>query len=413
MKTVEQLPRMSFCEETFLQRAISETLEDPVFQRAISETIEVPGHQRRPTQLCNDILNQPLRDGKRESESLFKVLCYDTTAWVAEAFEPALEEFNKKRGIYDHKLHMDFTPDRLSGSTVMKAAGYHAVCLFVNCTADERVLKTLRLMGVEMIALRCAGYDGVDTEAAKALGLTVARVPAYSPYAVAEHAVALLLAINRRIAAASARVSSANFTLEGLLGFDINGKTVGVMGTGKIGQILCNIMLGFGVNLLCYDVYESEEVKKAGGTYVSKEELYRHSDIIFLMMPLLPATYHTINEQALKQMKPGVVLINTSRGGLVDTKAVLKAVQEDKEMRVAMDVYEKEKDYFFQDWSERPIEDPMLKQLLEEENVMLTAHQAFFTEEAVDKIVSTTLENLLAFWDGETLHGHPNSCLPK
>jgi len=391
--TTEPLRQMDFIEETVLRRAISET------PQLFSEGIV-------------DSLTAAIDDCKQwQSEHVCKVLCFDTTSWVAEAFGPALEEFNKKPGIV--MIDMDFTPDRLDERTARKAAGYHAVCLFVNDTANYQVLKTLSLMGVKMIALRCAGYDGVDTETAKAFGLTVARVPAYSPYAVAEHAIALLLAVNRRIATASARVKTANFTLDGLMGFDIHGKTVGVMGTGKIGQILCNIMLGFGVNLLCYDVYESEEVKKAGGAYVSKEELYRNADIIFLMLPLCPATHHTINEEAIEQMKPGVILINTSRGGLLDTKAVLEALQMGIIGSCGMDVYENEQDYFFQDWSARRIQDPVLLQLLEEKNLVLTAHQAFFTREAVDKIVSTTLENLMAFHNGETGHGHPNSCLPK
>jgi D-lactate dehydrogenase len=269
-------------------------------------------------------------------------------------------------------------------------------------------------MGVRMVALRCAGFDRVDMRAALAYGFTVARVPAYSPYAVAEHAASLLMAVNRKIAKASARVKMANFTLDGgLMGMDIHGKSIGVMGTGKIGQILCEICLGFTpAKLLCYDVYEADSVKQKGGVYVSKEELYRESDIIFLMMPLLPATYHAIDDAAIELMKPGVILVNTSRGGLVDTAAVLRGLQSGKIGGVGMDVYEHEQQYFFQDWSARTIADTNLVNLLGQHNVVLTAHQAFFTKEAVDSIVDTTLQNLLEFANGKTGFNHPNNCIP-
>jgi len=196
------------------------------------------------------------------------------------------------------------------------------------------------------------------------------------------------------------------------MGMDIHGKTVGVMGTGKIGQILIDIVLGFGANIICYDVYESDDVKQKGGKYVSKEEIYKNSDVIFLMMPLLKPTYHTIDKEAIKQMKPGVFIINTSRGGLVDTKALLKGLQSGIIGGVGMDVYEHEQMYFFQDWSARNIQDPDLVALLGETNVVLTAHQAFFTKEAIDKIISTTLQNLKDFKNGETGLSHPNNCIP-
>lgn len=356
-------------------------------------------------------------DASRQKK-LVKVLCYDTTSWVSEGFKPAVEAFNEKEG--EEKgdaavaIHMDFTTERLSEQSATYAAGYDAVCLFVNDDASEQVLQTLSLLGVGMLSLRCAGFDRVDTKAATAFQLTVARVPAYSPYAVAEMAIALLLAVNRKIAKASARVKMANFTLDaGLMGMDIYGKNVGIMGTGKIGQILVNIMSGFGANILAYDVFESEDVKKAGGTYVSKEEIYQKCDIIFLMMPLLKPTYHTINEEAIQQMKKGTILINTSRGGLVDTKAVLKGLQAGILAGVGMDVYEHEQAYFFQDWSARHIKDQDLLALIGENNVVLTAHQAFFTKEAVDKIVDTTLHNIADYKRGKTGQSHPNNCLPK
>lgn len=283
----------------------------------------------------------------------------------------------------------------------------------MNDTASAEVLQTLSLLGVKMIAMRCAGFDRVDTKAAKAFGMTVARVPAYSPYAVAEMAVALLMAVNRKIHKASNRVKMANFTLDaGLLGMDIHGKTVGVMGTGKIGQIMCDIMLGFGVNLLCYDVFENQGIKDKGGVYVTKEEIFAQSDILMLAMPLIKPTYHTINMETLDQLKPGVLLINTSRGGLVDTKALLKGLQSGVIGGVGMDVYENEQEYFFQDFSAKIIHDEDLMSLLGNNNVVLTAHQAFFTQEAVDQIVKTTLTNLDDFGSGKRGQDHPNNCIP-
>ncbi len=352
---------------------------------------------------------------ERQSEAkVCRVFCYDATSWVTEGFKPAVEEFNKRFEKEGYSIEMEFTTERLSQNTAIFAAGYNAVCLFVNDEASGSILQTLSLMGVRMIAMRCAGFDRVDTKAARAFGMTVARVPAYSPYAVAEMAVALLMAVNRKINKASNRVRMANFTLDsGLMGMDIHGKTVGVMGTGRIGQILCKIMLGFGVKLLCHDVHENEDVIKAGGLYVDKETIFQQSDILFLMMPLLPATQHTINMDMLPKLKKGVILINTSRGGLVDTKALLKGLQDEIIAGVGMDVYEHEQEYFFQDWSGRNVKDTDLVALLGNNQVVLTAHQAFFTKEAVDKIVSTTIDNLHDFYHkGLSGQSHPNNCIP-
>lgn len=349
-------------------------------------------------------------DGK-----VLKVLCYDTTSWVSDGFTHALDEFNQIHKEEDgYTITMEYTTERLNEQSATFAAGYEAVCLFVNDTANATVLRTLSLLGVKMIAMRCAGFDRVDTKAARAYGLTVARVPAYSPYAVAEMAVALLMSVIRKIHKASNRVKMANFTLDsGLMGVDIYGKTVGVMGTGKIGAILCNIMLGFGANLICYDVFENDEVKRAGGKYVSQDEIFAKSDILFLMMPLLPPTYHTINFDVLPKLKKGVVLINTSRGGLIDTKALLKGLHDGIISGVGADVYENEQEFFFQDWSARNIPDADLVALMGHNNVVLTAHQAFFTKEAVDKIVDTTLENFHDYYcKGLTGHHHPNNCIP-
>jgi D-lactate dehydrogenase len=351
------------------------------------------------------------------SGPILKVLCYDTTSWVSNGFQPAIKAFNKmmkeEEGGQAMEIAMSFTEERLSPQSAAYAAGYKAVCTFVNDTAGAQVIRTLSILGVEMIAQRAAGFDRIDTKAAKAFGITVARVPAYSPYAVAEMAIALLMAVNRKVTRASNRVKMHNFTLdEGLMGMDIFGKTVGVMGTGKIGAILCNIILGFGAKLICFDVFENDAVKLAGGSYVTQEEIYAQSDVLFLMMPLLPPTKHTINKDMLSKLKKGVILINTSRGGLVDTKALLDGLHSGIISGVGMDVYENEQEYFFQDWSARQVQDPDLVALLGNNNVVLTAHQAFFTQEAVDKIISTTLENLRAFASGKTGLEHPNNCLP-
>jgi D-lactate dehydrogenase len=345
----------------------------------------------------------------KNKKKVLKVLCYDTTSWVKENFEPAVESFNEEDGT-DLKVEMDYTQDRLDAKTAKFAAGYDAVCLFVNDTADAETLWILSMCGVKMIAMRCAGFDRVDLTTCKTFGMSVARVPAYSPYAVAEHAIALLMSVNRRITVASARVKMADFTLDSsLLGMDIHGKNVGVMGTGKIGQILCRIINGFGANLLAYDVFESDDVKSMGGKYVSQEEIFKNCDVIFLMMPLLPATKHTINESVLPKLKKGVILINTSRGGLIDTKALEQGLQSGIIGGCGLDVYENEGDYFFQDWSGDAIKDNTLVTLLGSNRVVMTAHMAFFTREAIGKIVSTTIENFSNYSSGLRGKDLPNS----
>jgi len=358
-------------------------------------------------------LQDEIKQGDLSAESdknIVKILSYDSTSWVVDNFNIAVEKFNQENGL---QIKMEYTTERLSAKSASYAAGYDVVCLFVNDTADAETIQILSGNGVKMITNRCAGFDGVDTKAALAYDVSLARVPAYSPYAVAEFAVSLLMGVNRKIAKASARVKMSNFSLDsGLMGIDIHGKTVGVMGTGKIGQILCGIMKGFGANLICFDVFEADAIKEMGGKYVTKEEIYAQSDILFLMMPLLPPTKHTINEDMLDQLKPGVMLINSSRGGLVDTKAVLKGIQSGIIGAYGADVYENESDYFFQDWSARSIQDPTLVALLGQNKVLLTAHQAFFTQEAVDAIVNTTLDNVKLFNEGKTMYNHPNNFLP-
>lgn len=367
--------------------------------------------QKRLYKLASEAENgrsdRPSQDGR----PVLKVLCYDATSWVTTSFQPAIEAFNKNN---DLQILMQYTTERLGPDSVTYSAGYDAICTFVNDTANADVLHSLSLLGVQLIVQRAAGFDRIDLKAARAHNITVARVPKYSPYAVAEMAMSLLLTVNRKLTRASNRVKMANFTLdEGLLGMDIHGKTIGVMGTGNIGAILCRIVCGFGAKLVCYDVYENDDVKKMGGVYVKdKDELLAQCDVLFLMMPLLPSTHHTISMEALSKLKKGVILINTSRGGLVDTKAVLEGLRSDIISGVGMDVYENEQDYFFQDWSARQVQDPDLAALLGNNNVVLTAHQAFFTKEAVDKIVSTTLENIRDYHAGLTGTNHPNNCIP-
>ena len=350
-------------------------------------------------------------EGGEGTKPTIKVLCYDSTSWTVDSFKPAVKVFNESDDSA-FTIQMDFTADRLSERSATYAAGFDAICLFVNDNADAECLRILSLLGVKMIAMRCAGFDRVDAHAAKAYGFTVARVPAYSPYAVAEHAIALLMSVNRRIHTANVRTKMANFTLDtGLLGMDIHGKTVGIMGTGKIGRILSTILHGFGTKLLCYDIFESDEVKKLGAKYVSKEEIYEQCDVIFLMMPLLPQTKHTICMDVLPKLKRGVIIINTARGGLVDTKALISGLQTGMIGGAGIDVFENEAEYFFRDWSAKNIEDPELTALLGNNKVVLTAHQAFFTKEAIDKIVGTTLSNLCDWKGGKKGTDHPNTCI--
>ena len=293
---------------------------------------------------------------------------------------------------------------RLLESTASLAAGFPAVCAFVNDRLDAPVLAKLHEGGTRLITLRSAGFNHVDLEAADALGLTVARVPAYSPHAVAEHAVAMILSLNRKLSRASNRVREGNFSLEGLLGFDLNGRTVGVVGTGKIGRIFAGIMRGFGCRVLAYDPFPHPEVE-AIGAYVPLANLFAESDVVSLHCPLTPETHHLIDADAVERMKPGTMLINTSRGALVDTLAVIEGLKSGRIGHLGLDVYEEEENLFFQDLSDRVIQDDVFSRLLTFPNVLVTGHQAFFTAEAVTAIAETTLANATAFERGSgTLH---------
>lgn len=289
----------------------------------------------------------------------------------------------------------------LNRDTCKLAFGFEAVCAFVNDKLDRDTLTLMSQQGVRLIALRCAGFNNIDLQAAKELNLTVVRVPVYSPHGVAEHAVALMLALNRKIYKSYNRVHEGNFSLEGLLGFDMYNRTVGVIGTGRIGSIVAKIMTGFGAKVIAFDHYQSKECIAMGVEYVTLEEVYKRSDIISLHSPLTKESYHMINEQSIAQMKHGVMLINTSRGGLVDTRSVIKSLKTGKIGFVGLDVYEEEGDMFFQDLSAHILQDDVFARLLAFPNVVITGHQAFFTREALTNIANTTIGNITAFEKGK------------
>lgn len=302
--------------------------------------------------------------------------------------EKSLGETNAN---YGHEL-VFFEP-RLNQYTASLASGFEAVCVFVNDELNRKTLEILAAQGIKLIALRCAGFNNVDLKAAAELGFTLVRVPAYSPYAVAEHAVALILTLNRKIHRAYNRVREGNFALDGLLGFDLNGCTVGIVGTGKIGSITAGIIKGFGCEILGYDLYPNDNFPKIG-TYVELKELLSRSDIISLHCPLTPETRYLINPKTIAQMKPGVMLINTSRGALIDTQAVIEALRSFHIGYLGLDVYEQEGDLFFEDLSNEIIQDEVFAVLLTMPNVLITGHQAFFTQEALSNIAETTLSNI-------------------
>jgi len=289
---------------------------------------------------------------------------------------------------------MTFFEPHLDEQTAILAQGFDVVCCFVNDTLSAPVIRTLADHRVQMIALRCAGFNNVDLAQADASGILVARVPEYSPYAVAEHAVALALSLNRNLHRAHNRVRENDYSLHGLLGFDMHGKTVGVIGTGKIGLAFCNILLGFGCRVNCYDPYPNPELEKTAATYVPLEQIWTDSDIISLHCPLLATTRHIINSNSIHQMKPGLMLINTSRGALIDTRAVIDALKMGHIGYLGLDVYEEEAELFFEDNSDEILHDDMLARLQTFKNVLITGHQAFFTQEALTAIAEITLRNI-------------------
>ena len=290
----------------------------------------------------------------------------------------------------------------LNEQTASAAAGCKVVCIFVNDEAHEPVIARLAELGVELIALRCAGFNNVDLEACRKYGISVVRVPAYSPHAVAEHTVALMLMLNRHLHQAYLRNRAGAFILEGLTGFDMHGKTVGVIGTGKIGQCVVEILTGFGCRVLAYDVHENPEVASLPQTkYVDLDELLSQSDVITLHVPLFEETYHLINQETIARMKPGVMLINTSRGGLVETVSLIDGLKTGQIGYAGLDVYEEEAGIFFHDISNQVLDDDVLARLMTFNNVVITSHQAFLTNEALDNIAETTYANIEEYFAGK------------
>ena len=313
-----------------------------------------------------------------------KLAVFSTKKWVRNSFSQKIPDF----------IDISFFETRLNEETAVLADGFDAICVFVNDVVTADVINILADHGVGTIALRCAGFNNVDLTAADKRNIIVCRVPAYSPHAVAEHALGLILCLNRKFHRAHARVREGNFSLDGLMGFDLHGKTVGVIGTGKIGRIFIEVLSGLGVNILAVDKYPSDELKSRVVKYVGIDKLYRDSDIISLHCPLNHESYHLINDYAIRSMKRGVMLINTSRGPLIDTNAVIDGLKSGNIGYVGLDVYEEEGDLFFEDLSDEVIQDDTFVRLQTFPNVLITSHQAFFTEEAVNNIRDITFDNL-------------------
>lgn len=325
-----------------------------------------------------------------------RIAFFSTKPYDKEFFTRVNEEF---------KNELTFLESRLNPLSAPLAAGYPCVCTFVNDELDAQTIEILSRNGTLLLALRCAGYNNVDLEAAEKWGLTVARVPAYSPESVSEYTIGLLLTLIRHIYRGYYRVRDGNFSLDGLLGFNIHQKNVGVIGTGKIGKAFVKNLTGFGCNIFAYDIFESDDVKRCGAKYVSLDELFAQSDIISLHCPLMPETAHIINAQSIKKMRPGVVIINTSRGGLINTEDVIDGLKSGKIGALGLDVYEEEADLFYEDLSNKVIQDDVFARLALFPNVIMTGHQAFFTQQAMDAIARVTLENVRQFEKGEPISG--------
>ncbi len=316
-----------------------------------------------------------------------KVAFFDTKSYDIPGFEHYAA---------DSGLEIKFFETRLNEDTASLAAGYDAVCVFVNDTVSAAVVDELCRLGVKVLVLRCAGFNNVDMKACQGR-LPVYRVPAYSPYAVAEHAMALLLTINRRTHKAYIRTRDFNFSLQGLAGFDLHGKTVGIIGTGKIGRVFADICKGFGMKILAYDKYPNPD---SGLTYVDLPELFEQSDIISLHCPLTEETHHIIDAASIAKMKTGVTILNTSRGALINTEDLIAGIKNKKVGAACLDVYEEEGDFFYEDYSGHIVRDDKLVRLIAMPNVIVTSHQAFLTQEALDSIASTTVDNLVKFFAG-------------
>ena len=318
-----------------------------------------------------------------------KIVFFESKSYDIDVFEPKLKDTDICYKFYDTRLDED---------SAVLAKGADAVCVFVNDVVNRKVIDILSQLGVKIIALRCAGFNNVDYKYASSKGIMVARVPAYSPYAVAEHAMALLMTSTRKIHKAYIRTRDFNFSLQGLTGFDLYGKTVGVIGTGKIGKIFINICKGFGMNVIAYDKFPSEGLDI---TYKTLDEVYRESDIISFHCPLTEDSLHMFNFGTLGKIKPGAVIINTSRGALIDADALLEGIKTKKIGAACLDVYEEEASYFYEDMSQSIIDDDTLSRLISMPNVIVTSHQAFLTKEALENIATTTIENIRQIDSGE------------
>ena len=320
-----------------------------------------------------------------------KILFFSAKAYDIQFFSAA----NKLYG-----FELKFLEVPLNKTTVILAKGYDVVCVFVNDVVNAAVLEALSKQGTRLIALRCAGYNNVDLKIANGLGIKIVRVPAYSPYSVAEHTIALILTLNRKTHRAYNRVKEGNFALSGLMGFDLHGKTVGLIGLGKIGMVTARILKGFGCRVLGFDIVKPAEAEETGINMQSLDQLYSKSDIISLHCPLTPDTFHLVNRASIKKMKKGVMLINTSRGALIDTKAVIEALKQEQISYLGLDVYEEEADLFFEDLSNKVIQDDVFMRLLSFNNVLITGLQAFFTSNALQNIADVTLQNIEEFSKG-------------
>ncbi len=330
-----------------------------------------------------------------QNDSL-KIAFFDSKNYFVKAFNKRIQEKN------DTHVNFLYLETRLSSDTVNLAIGCKAICVFVNDDLSKNVLTQLQRIGVEIIAMRCAGVNNLNLEIARSLNMDIVSVPSYSPYAVAEHALALLMTLNRKVHKASNRIREGNFSIEKLVGFDLNGKTVGVIGTGQIGLCFIKIAKGLGCNILAHDPYEKEKLaKEIGFKYTDLTTLFKESRVISLHAPLTSETHHLINQKAFDFMPKGTILLNTSRGGLVDTKALINALKRGHLGGAGLDVYEEEQGYFYEDLSAEILTDEALVQLMTFPNVIITSHQAFLTEEALDNIAQTTLQSLTQYQEGK------------
>lgn len=323
-----------------------------------------------------------------------KIAVFSTKSYDKEYFE----KFKS-----DYKVSISYFETRLQPSTAKLTKTFDVVCLFVNDTINKKTIKIIAKNGIKLIALRCAGFNNIDLNACKEHNIKVVRVPAYSPEAVAEHAIALILTLNRKTHKAYNRVREGNFSLTNLIGFNLNKKVVGVIGTGQIGASFCKIAQGFGCEVLAYDIHTSEELEKSGVKFVSLEELFHKCDVISLHCPLNEFTKHIIDKKSIAKMKEGVLLVNTSRGALINTRDIIAGLKSKKVGYLGIDVYEQEENLFFNDLSESIIEDDFLLRLNSFPNVLITSHQAFFTKKAMTEITTTTLDNIKAFNHGDEL----------